>query len=188
MLTHEERHSAEKAVNAYIRQNSSVHTRIMTPEDARKIGAQALFGEKYGDEVRVVSMGYQNASGKGINGETYSLELCGGTHVKQTGEIGAFTILSDTASSAGVRRIEALTGEKAVVHLAQRSQQINEVSGLLKVSPDDLSQRVNILLNERKRLTSEVAELKRKLALAGEPNAEDAKAEQVNGVPFFAQT
>ena len=75
--------------------------------------------------------------------------------------------MSDTASSAGVRRIEALTGEKAVVHLAQRSQQINEVSGLLKVSPDDLSQRVNILLNERKRLTSEVAELKRKLALAG---------------------
>ena len=188
LLTHEELHSAEKAVNAYIRQNSSVHTRIMTPEDARKIGAQALFGEKYGDEVRVVSMGHQSASGKGINGETYSLELCGGTHVKQTGEIGAFTILSDTASSAGVRRIEALTGEKAVVHLAQRSQQINEVSGLLKVSPDDLSQRVNILLNERKRLTSEVAELKRKLALAGEPNAEVAQAEQVNGVPFFAQT
>ena len=82
----------------------------MTPYDAREIGAQALVGEKYGYEGCVVSMEHQQDTGKGIGGETYSLELCGGTHVKKTGEIGAFTILSDSASSAGVRRIDALTG------------------------------------------------------------------------------
>ena len=105
----------------------------MTPDNARGIGAQALFGEKYGDEVRVVSMGHQKDSGKGLGGQTYSLELCGGTHVKQTGEIGTFTILSDSASSSGVRRIEALTGESAIKHLAKKFQQVNELSTFLKV-------------------------------------------------------
>ena len=187
LLTNEEVQSIEKSVNKYIRQNSTVQTRIMTPDDARGIGAQALFGEKYGDEVRVVSMGHQKGSGKGLGGQTYSLELCGGTHVKQTGEIGAFTILSDSASSSGVRRIEALTGDGAITHLAKKSQQVNELSAYLKVSPDELTQRVNVLMEERKNLTSEVAELKRKLALSNKANSEVAKTEQINGVSFFAQ-
>ena len=187
LLTSEEIQSIEKSVNKYIRQNSSVQTRIMTPDDAREIGAQALFGEKYGDEVRVVSMGHQQDTGKGIGGETYSLELCGGTHVKKTGEIGAFTILSDSASSAGVRRIDALTGESAVIHLARRSKQVNELSILLKVAPEDLSERVNVLMDEKKNLSNEVAELKRKLALSGGGAGETAKAEIINGIPFFAQ-
>ena len=187
LLTSEEIQSIEKAVNKYIRQNSSVQTRIMTPDDAREIGAQALFGEKYGDEVRVVSMGHQQDTGKGIGGETYSLELCGGIHVKKTGEIGAFTILSDSASSAGVRRIDALTGESAVIHLARRSKQVNELSILLKVGPEGLSERVNVLMDEKKSLSNEVAELKRKLALSGGGAGETAKAEIINGIPFFAQ-
>ena len=187
LLTDEAIQSIEKSVNKYIRQNSSVQTRIMTPDDAREIGAQALFGEKYGDEVRVVSMGQQKDVGKGITGQTYSLELCGGTHVKQTGEIGAFTIVSESASSSGVRRIEALTGESAITHLAQKSRQVNELSAFLKVSADELTQRVNVLMEERKNLTSEVAKLKRKLALSGQGNSEAAKAEQINGISFFAQ-
>jgi len=187
LLTNEEIQSVEKSVNRYIRQNSSVQTRIMTPDDARGIGAQALFGEKYGDEVRVVSMGYQKDAGKGLGGQTYSLELCGGTHVKRTGEIGAFTILSDSASSSGVRRIEALTGENAIIHLAKRSQQVNELGALLKVSTDELTQRVNVLIEERKNLTGEVAELKRKLALSGGENGKTPKAEKINGISFFAQ-
>ena len=97
-------------MNDYIRQNTLVETRIMSPDAARDLGAQALFCEKYGDEVRVVSMGRQPGSDKGSDGSTYSLELCGGTHVRQTGDIGIFVLLGDSASSAGVRRIEALTG------------------------------------------------------------------------------
>jgi alanyl-tRNA synthetase len=159
----------------------------MTPDDARGIGAQALFGEKYGDEVRVVSMGYQKDTGKGLGGETYSLELCGGTHVKKTGEIGAFTILSDSASSAGVRRIDALTGEGAIVYLANRSQQVNDLSTFLKVSADQLNKRVNVLMDERRSLTNEVAELRRKLAISGEGSREIVKAENINGISFFAQ-
>ena len=107
----------EAEVNAFIRQNTAVETRIMTPDDARALGAQALFGEKYGDEVRVVSMGHLAGSGKGADQATYSLELCGGTHVARTGDIGAFVALGDSASSAGVRRIEALTGQAALDHL-----------------------------------------------------------------------
>ena len=187
LLTNEEIQSVEKSVNRYIRQNSSVQTRIMAPDDARGIGAQALFGEKYGDEVRVVSMGHQKDAGKGLGGQAYSLELCGGTHVKRTGEIGAFTILSDSASSSGVRRIEALTGENAIIHLAKRSQQVNELGALLKVSTDELTQRVNVLMEERKNLTGEVAELKRKLALSGGANGKTPKAEKINGISFFAQ-
>jgi alanyl-tRNA synthetase len=110
----------EAEVNAFIRQNSPVETRIMTPDDARA-GAQALFGEKYGDEVRVVSMGTLDGSGKGADGKTYSVELCGGTHVTRTGDIGAMVLLSAKAPrSAGVRRIEALTGEAARLWLSER--------------------------------------------------------------------
>ena len=167
VLTAQELQLVETEVNAYIRQNSAVTTRIMTPDDARAIGAQALFGEKYGDEVRVVSMGQAEDSGKGMDQTTYSLELCGGTHVAQTGDIGGFVILSDSASSAGVRRVEALTGAAASVHLAQQSAVISGLASALKAPMPDLERRVAALLDERKTLANEVAQLRRELALAG---------------------
>jgi alanyl-tRNA synthetase len=172
-------------VNAYIRQNTPVETRIMTPDDARALGAQALFGEKYGDEVRVVSMGRASGSGKGLSGDTYSLELCGGTHVGRTGDIGAFVLLSDGASSAGVRRIEALTGEGALAHIAQQSQYLGDITGMLKAQPAQVSERVKALMDERKTLQNEVAQLRRELAVAGAGEA--AAPRDINGVSFVSQ-
>ncbi|WP_299612570.1 alanine--tRNA ligase [uncultured Tateyamaria sp.] len=178
--------AVEAEVNAYVRQNSPVETRIMTPDDARALGAQALFGEKYGDEVRVVSMGRQYGSGKGTSGDTYSLELCGGTHVRQTGDIGAFVTLGDSASSAGVRRIEALTGQAAMDHLRSQDQLLAETATELKAQAQDVPTRVKALMEERKALAAEVAQLRRDLAMAGggQPAPE---AEDVNGTPFLAQ-
>ena len=187
-LTAQELQIVETEVNAYIRQNSAVTTRIMTPDDARAIGAQALFGEKYGDEVRVVSMGQAKESGKGIDQTTYSLELCGGTHVAQTGDIGGFVILSDSASSAGVRRVEALTGAAASAHLAQQSAVVSGLASALKAPMPDLEGRVAALLEERKTLANEVAQLRRELALAGGAGQADApQAKEVNGVAFLGQ-
>ncbi len=178
--------SVAAEVNTYIRQNAAVDTRIMTPDDARALGAQALFGEKYGDEVRVVSMGTQAGSGKGAAGDTYSLELCGGTHVAQTGDIGVFVILGDSASSAGVRRIEALTGAAAFDHLQSQDQKLADAALTLKVRADEVSARAKELLDERKALQTEVANLRRELAMAG--GAGDAPAaEDVNGTAFLAQ-
>ena len=187
-LTAQELQLVETEVNAYIRQNSAVTTRIMTPDDARAIGAQALFGEKYGDEVRVVSMGQAEDSGKGMDQTTYSLELCGGTHVAQTGDIGGFVILSDSASSAGVRRVEALTGAAASAHLAQQSAVVSGLASALKAPMPDLERRVAALLGERKTLANEVAQLRRELALAGGVGQGDApQAKKVNGVAFLGQ-
>ncbi|MFD3189149.1 alanine--tRNA ligase [Sedimentitalea sp. HM32M-2] len=176
----------EDEVNAYIRQNAPVETRIMTPDDARAIGAQALFGEKYGDEVRVVSMGLDPQSGKGGNGATYSLELCGGTHVRQTGDIGVFVTLAESASSAGVRRIEALTGAEAFRHLSGQSQRLSDVASTLKAQPADVPERVRALLDERKALSNEVAQLRRELAMSGGGQA-TPEARQINGVALVAQ-
>ncbi|SLN38680.1 Alanine--tRNA ligase [Falsiruegeria litorea R37] len=174
-------------VNSFIRQNSTVETRIMTPDDARAIGAQALFGEKYGDEVRVVSMG-QAETGKGQDGTTYSIELCGGTHVKQTGDIGTFVLLGDSASSAGVRRIEALTGAAAFEHLSAEAARVGEISGMLKTQPSETVDRVKALMDERKALQNEVASLRRELAMAGGAGqGGGAEAREVNGVKFLAQ-
>ncbi len=178
----------EEEVNAFIRQNTRVETRIMTPDDARALGAQALFGEKYGDEVRVVSMGTFDGSGKGVGKNTYSLELCGGTHVRQTGDIGAFVLLSDSASSAGVRRIEALTGIDAMRHLKSQSTALSVIAADLKSNAADVPARVKSLLDERKALANEVAQLRRELAMAGgSGGAGAAEAQDVNGVPFLAQ-
>ncbi|MEM1386998.1 MAG: alanine--tRNA ligase [Pseudomonadota bacterium] len=165
-LSLEELRAVEAEVNAYIRQNSPVETRIMTPDDARAIGAQALFGEKYGDEVRVVSMG-RAPTGKGLDKNTYSLELCGGTHVRRTGDIGAFVTLGDSASAAGVRRIEALTGAAAMAYLSQQDHRLAETALALKAQADEVPDRVRTLLEERKALTNEVASLRRELAMAG---------------------
>ena len=185
----EEIASVEREVNEYIRQNTAVETRIMTPDDARELGAQALFGEKYGDEVRVVSMGEQAGSGKGLSKDVYSLELCGGTHVARTGEIGALVTLGESASSSGVRRIEALTGEAALGYLAEQDQRLGDVTLALKAQREDVVDRVKALMDERRALQNEVADLRKQLALAGGGGgAQEAAAKDIGGVPFLAQS
>jgi alanyl-tRNA synthetase len=185
-ISRDELVQVEQEVNAMIRQNAPVETRIMTPDDARGLGAQALFGEKYGDEVRVVSMGREAGSGKGTDGNTYSLELCGGTHVRQTGDIGAFVLLGDSASSAGVRRIEALTGAEALNWLRTQQTALAGVADALKTATSDVPDRVRSLLDERKALSNEVAQLRRELAMAG-GGAAAPEATEVNGIKFIAQ-
>ena len=187
-LTLAELRQVEDEVNAYIRQNSLVSTRIMTPDDARAIGAQALFGEKYGDEVRVVSMGAQAGSGKGSDGNTYSLELCGGTHVRQTGDIGVFVTLGDSASSAGVRRIEALTGADAFRYLTGQDHLLAQTALELKTQGAEVPTRVRARLDERTALQNEVAQLRRELAMAGGAGQGAPAQETVGDVAFVGQT
>jgi alanyl-tRNA synthetase len=167
-------------VNAQIRANSAVQTRVMTPEDAIAEGAMALFGEKYGDEVRVVSMGSEN-------GQTYSLELCGGTHVGALGEIGLFKVIGDSAVSSGIRRVEALTGEAARAYLSARDEKLREAAATLRSSPDEVPARVAALVEDRRRLERELADAKRALALGGGSKGEEAAAEQIGGVNFSGQ-
>ena len=183
-VTSEELAAVESEVNEIIRQNTPVETRVMTPDDARGMGAQALFGEKYGDEVRVVSMGRHPGSGKGANRDTYSIELCGGTHVTRTGDIGTFVLLGDSASAAGVRRIEALTGEPALAHLRAAEQQLTEIAGLLKAQAGDVVARVKALSDDRKSMQNEIAQLKRKLAMGG---GSEAAPKEINGVQLIAR-
>ncbi len=185
-LSREEIKSVEAEVNFYIRQNTGVETRIMTPDDARAIGAQALFGEKYGDEVRVVSMGRAD-TGKGYDAQTYSLELCGGTHVKRTGDIGAFVILGDSASSAGVRRIEALSGQAALDHLASEASRSAEIAALLKTPINEVASRVKSLVEERKKLEQEITNLKQQVALGGGASGSAVATKDIAGIPFLAQ-
>ena len=170
----------EADVNAYIRQNDAVSTRLMTPEEAIEEGAMALFGEKYGDEVRVVSMGRDGQ-------KIYSLELCGGTHVNATGDIGLFKLVSEGAVSSGVRRVEALTGEAARAYLASRDEKLRETAAVLKATPDEVPARVAALVEERRRLERELAEAKKALALGGGGGAAPAGPEQVNGINFVGQ-
>jgi alanyl-tRNA synthetase len=177
--------TVEAEVNAFIRQNSPVETRIMTPDDARALGAQALFGEKYGEEVRVVSMGWLDGSGKGAEGRTYSLELCGGTHVARTGDIGALVMLGDSASSAGVRRIEALTGQAALDHLRAQDARLADVAAVLKAPVGEVVDRVKALFEERRKLENEVATLRREVAMGGKGAGPEAK--EINGVRFVSQ-
>lgn len=169
----------EAEVNAQIRGNRAVTTRLMTPDDAVAAGALALFGEKYGDEVRVLSMG-------DTEGTNYSVELCGGTHVNALGDIALFTVLSEGAVASGIRRIEALTGEAARQHLASREGQLKDVAALLKTAPDEVAARVETLLAERKRLEKELGEAKTALALSG-GSGPKAEAEDINGVLFMGQ-
>ena len=185
-LSSDELATVEAEVNALIRQNTAVETRIMTPDDARALGAQALFGEKYGDEVRVVSMGMRAGSGKGTDGQTYSLELCGGTHVTRLGEIGLFVLLSDSASSSGVRRIEALTGTGALAHINAQLKHLTDLAAVLKTVPAELADRAKVLLDERRALTNEVAQLRREIAMGGGA-AGGPEAQEINGIRFIAQ-
>ena len=146
-----------------------------------------LFGEKYGDEVRVVSMG-KAPTGKGTDGDTWSIELCGGTHVRQTGDIGLFVALGDSASSAGVRRVEALTGEAARAYLAGQDRRVAELAAVVKAPQGELIDRVKNILDERKAMQNEIAQLRRDLAMAGGGGASSGpEVKEINGVSFVAQ-
>lgn len=175
-ITAEELRTVEREVNANILKNLPVTTRIMTPDDAIKEGAMALFGEKYGDEVRVVSMGG--------DGETVSVELCGGTHVKRTGDIGSFRILSESSLAAGVRRIEAVTGFAALDYAHEHDDLLNQAAAALKAAPADLPLRVQSLLDERKKLERELSDMRKKLASGGS----NGEVKTINGVSFVGKT
>jgi alanyl-tRNA synthetase len=164
-MTHEEIGKVEDLVNAMILQNTAVETHLMTPDQAIAQGALALFGEKYGEEVRVVSMGIDPNSERA--GQAYSIELCGGTHVRRTGDIGLLKIVSESAVASGVRRIEALTGDAARAYLATQDERVREAAELLKVTPDEVIQRLAAILDERRKLERQLAEAKRDLALGG---------------------
>jgi alanyl-tRNA synthetase len=181
-LTAEEIAAVEAEVNAVIRHNEPVTTRLMTPDDAIAAGAMALFGEKYGDEVRVLSMGRA-----GDGGLSYSVELCGGTHVRATGDIGLFRIVSESAVSSGVRRIEALTGEAARRWVVGREEALKSVAATLNTAPEEVEARVAALVEERRRLERELAEAKKQLALGGGGGAAPAADEDIGGVKFSGQ-
>ncbi len=179
-MTRDEIEAVEADVNAQIRGNEPVSTRLMTPDEAIAAGAMALFGEKYGDEVRVLSMG------RGGEGD-YSVELCGGTHVRALGDIQLLKIVSESAVSSGIRRIEALTGEAARQWLNDRDSKLREVAATLKAAPDEVPARIAALVDERKRLERELADAKKALATGGGAKSEAAAPEQVNGHAFLGQ-
>ena len=177
-LTESETKAVEADVNAQIRGNSPVTTRLMSPDEAVKAGALALFGEKYGDEVRVLSMGREADM-------DYSVELCGGTHVHALGDIGLFVIISESAVASGVRRIEALTGEAARLWFADRDTKLKSIAATLKASPEEAADRVAILVEERKKMERELTEAKTALALAGDVGgAQAAETETIGDVAF----
>ena len=171
----------EAEVNAEVRGNEEVVTRLMSPDDAVESGAMALFGEKYGDEVRVLSMG--NVS----TGKNYSVELCGGTHVRALGDIGLLRIISESAVSSGVRRIEALTGEGARQWLVGREEALKGAASLLKTTPDEVESRVAALLDERRKLERELAEAKKALALGVGGASAPSADEEIGGINFSGQ-
>jgi alanyl-tRNA synthetase len=169
-VTPEELERIESQVNAIVRQNSDVSTRLMPTDKAIEAGAEALFGEKYGDEVRVLTMGDDPAATK-----PFSVELCGGTHVRRLGDIGLFTILGESAVASGVRRIDALTSEGARRHLAHQAELARDAANVLKTSPAELPQRVAQLADEKRKLERELGEARRALALAGPARSDEAE-------------
>jgi alanyl-tRNA synthetase len=177
-LSEDDIHAIEAEVNERIRDNAEVGTRLLTPERAVAEGALALFGEKYGEEVRVVAMGGV------VDGERrpFSVELCGGTHVRRTGDIGLFKIVSETAIASGVRRIEVLTGAAAEAYLAEEEELLRQAAAALRTSPTELPARVANLVDERRRLERELAEARRALASAGP--ATKAAPKQVGEIAF----
>ena len=180
-LTGDDIRAIEAEVNSRIRQNSAVTTRLMTPDRARDAGALALFGEKYGDEVRVVAMG-EEADAQGRGAQPFSVELCGGTHVRRTGDIGFFKIVSEGPVAAGVRRIEALTGTAAEEHVEQEQALLREAASALKTVPAELPGRLISLVEERKRLDRELSEARRLIATGGGPQKNAAK--DLGGIKF----
>ena len=180
-LTRDDIEAVEAEVNAQIRSNEPVTTRLMSHSDAIEVGAMALFGEKYGDEVRVLSMGRDSDA-------DYSVELCGGTHVRALGDIQLLKIISESAVSSGVRRIEALTGEAARQWLGDREAKLREAAATLKSSPDEVPARIASLVEDRRRLERELADAKKALAMSGGAASSDASGpENVAGYKFLGQ-
>ena len=184
--------AVETEVNWHIRHNQAVTTRLMTPDAAIEAGAMALFGEKYGDEVRVLSMGLDALEGGSAAAATYSTELCGGTHVNALGDIGVFKITSESAVAGGIRRIEALTGEAARTYLNDQEARLKEAAASLKAQPGEVPARVAALIEDRRRLERELADAKRSLALSGASaggaaNADPTAPETVGGMGFVGQ-
>ncbi len=175
-LSLEDMQQVEREVNDQIRKNTPVSIRVMTPEEATKEGALALFGEKYGEEVRVVSMGEETKA-------PFSVELCGGTHVERTGDIGYFKILSEAGIAAGIRRIEALTGSLAEDFAAGHHHTVLALAGLLKVTPQTIEEKTTQLLKENRALEKEVRSLRQQLATSGQGEA--LKPDIIKGIPFF---
>jgi alanyl-tRNA synthetase len=183
-LSPEDIAAIEREVNEEIRGNAEVTTRLLTPERAVAEGALALFGEKYGDEVRVVSMGRVPAGGDG-EGRPYSVELCGGTHVRRTGDIGLFKIVGESSVASGVRRIEALTGDAAEAYLAGEEELLRQSAAALRTSPAELPGRLARLLDEHRRLERELAEARRMLASgAGTRGGAAAAGKKIGDVVF----
>ncbi len=183
-LSREDVEAIEAEVNARIRRNAAVETHYMTPDEAIEAGALALFGEKYGEEVRVLSMGGADPV-KG--GKAYSTELCGGTHVRRTGDIGFFKLTGEAALAAGVRRIEAVVGDAARRYVEHQEQLLKDAAAALKVAPDELPARLGALLEERKRLDREIGELRRKLASGGGAAAGGEDVREIGGLKFTAK-
>jgi len=177
-ITSEELAAVEAEVNTRIRENSEVTTHLMTPDAAVEMGAMALFGEKYGEEVRVVMMGAPEG-----NKAAWSIELCGGTHVRRTGDIGTFKIVSEGAVSAGIRRIEAVTGEAAEAVIAGMERTLHESAAALRIAPADLPERIATMIEDRRRLERQISDLQRKLATGGTA----AEVEHVNGIKLAAR-
>lgn len=177
-LNDDEIADVEVGVNRQIALNEAVETRLMTPEEAVEAGALALFGEKYGEEVRVVSMGEKDGHGY------FSTELCGGTHVRRTGDIGVFKIVSEAAVGSGVRRIEAVTGAGARAYFADIERSLHAAAAELKTQPNEVPARVKSLVEERKKLERELAEARKKLAMGGGDSGKQSEAHDVNGVTY----
>ena len=177
----------ENLANRAVLRNEQVITRLMAIDDAITSGARALFGEKYGDEVRVVSMGTVGEAGKGP--AAFSIELCGGTHVSRTGDIGLVTIVSEGAVAAGVRRLEAKTGDAARNHLNQEARRLRDLAAILKAPAVEAASRVEALLEDRRKLERELTGARKKLAMGGGGSAGAADAvRDVGGVKLFART
>ncbi len=177
--------TVETFANEIVLQNAQVDTRLMAVDDAIEAGAMALFGEKYGEEVRVVSMGTALHGAKA--GKPYSLELCGGTHVRRTGDIGLVTLVSEGAVAAGVRRVEALTGAEARAYLDAQDKRMREVAAILKTSSDDVPARVAQLIEERRKLERDLADARKKLAMGG-GEGEGAAVRDAGGFKLMART
>ncbi len=179
-LTDEDVHAIEGEVNKRIRENAEVTTRLMTPDQAIEQGAMALFGEKYGDEVRVVSMGEDHED---EHAHPFSVELCGGTHVRRTGDIGFFKIVNEGAVASGVRRIEAVTGPAAEEYIDREEGLLQEAANVLRTSAAELPTRLAALLDDRKKLERELSEARRAAATGG-GGAQQAAAKEIAGVKF----
>ncbi len=181
-MTAEELQAVEDEVNRVILQNGEVETRLMQPDDAIKAGAMALFGEKYGEEVRVLTMGDDLADAS----KPYSVELCGGTHVDRVGNIALFKIITESAVSSGVRRIEAVTGEGARAFYESMLGYGRDAAAILKSTPADLPTRVAALLDERKKLEKELAEARKALALGGGSGPAE-EVEEIGDIKIIAR-